>query len=287
MQYDVLGRTGLPVPKIGFGGAPLGIANYMEAWDPTAEGERKSGLAALHRALDLGITYWDTAPGYGDGKSERLMGEVLADHRDEVNVATKVGTPWRYDDVIASAEESLRRLGVDCIDVFQFHGGHVTVELAEQVLGGGFEAMRRLREQGKIRFMGITAEGSTGPLEGLIATGELDTLQIRYNFCYQHSCDYVNENAGIVHQAEAQGMGIITMRTLTSGLFQRTMRAAFGSVADEIDMDEFCLNYVLSNPLIDVALVGTRRPEEIEKNAAVVDAVEKRLDLVALHHRFV
>jgi aryl-alcohol dehydrogenase-like predicted oxidoreductase len=286
MRYRVLGRTGLKVPEIGFGGAPLGINDYLEEWDTASEIERQSGIAALRRALELGVTYWDTAPGYGDGMSESIMGVVLPECRNEVTIATKVGGSWTHDAVMLSAEESLRRLKIDCIDVFQFHGGHYTDGNVDDVLGGGMDAMKRLREQGKIRFIGLTAEGSTGPLERIVATGELDTLQIRYNFCYQHTCDYVNDGAGIVHQAESHGMGIVTMRTLTSGLFQGTMRKAFPGVADSVDLDEFCLNYVLSNPLVDVALVGMRRPEEVERNSAVVDAAEKRFDLVALHHRF-
>jgi len=290
MHYRTLGRTGLNVSEVGFGGAPLGVSNYLEKWDASAPTERKTGIRALHHALDLGITYWDTAPGYGDGQSERLFGEALAGRREEVVLATKVGFPWSCESVIASAEASLSRLGVECIDVFQFHGGYYTAEMAEQVLGGGMEAMRRLREQGKIRFVGITAEGSTGPLEKIVGTGALDVLQIRYNVCYQHPCDYISEKAGIIYRAEEQGMGIVTMRTLTSGLFQKTMRAAFPEAVRGLDLDAFCLAYVLSNPLMDVALVGMRRPEEADRNAAVSDAVasgKARLDLAALHHRFV
>ena len=286
MQYGTLGRTGLAVPQVGFGGAPLGIADYMEPWSPAAEHEHHAGVEALRRALEQGITYWDTAPGYGDGLSERVIGEVLPEHRDDVIIATKVGAPWSFDAVVASAEASLKRLRVERIDVLQFHGGHITAPMAEEILGGGMEAMQRLREQGKIGFIGITAEGSTGPLEQIVATGELDTLQIRYNVCYQHPCDYINNKAGIIHQAESLGMGIITMRTLTSGLFQKALCAAFPEAVAALDLNAFCLNYVLSNPLVDVALVGMRRPEEVDRNAAVADAVETRLDLAALHDRF-
>lgn len=284
MHYQTLGRTGLKVSAVGFGAAPLGITNYLERWDAKGLAERQSGVRALRRALEVGITYWDTAPGYGDGTSERVIGEVLPQVRDQVVIATKVGAPWSYDSVIASCEASLKRLQVDRIDVFQFHGGHYSDEMADQVFGGGMEAMEKLRGQGKIRFIGITAEGSTGALERIIATGRLDTLQTRYNFCYQHTCDHINENAGIIYRAEELKMGVITMRTLTSGLFQRTMRAAFGERVGGLDLNRFLLMWVLSNPLVDVALVGMRRPEEVEQSAKIVDDPH-RYDIAGLHYR--
>jgi hypothetical protein len=284
MHYRTLGRTGLKVSEVGFGGAPLGITNYLERWDTKAAQGRRSGIRALRRALELGITYWDTAPGYGDGTSEQLIGEVLPEVRDQVVIATKVGAPWSHESVVASCEASLKRLRVDSIDVFQFHGGHYSDQMADQVLGGGLEAMKKLREDGKIRFIGITAEGSTGALEQIIAGGRLDTLQTRYNFCYQHTCDHVNENAGIIYRAKEHGMGVITMRTLTSGLFQKTMRAAFGDKVEGLDLDGFLLRWVLSNPLVDVALVGMRRPEEAEANAKIADE-PGRFDIPGLHYR--
>jgi len=287
MNYRTLGRTGLSVSEVGFGAAPIGIANYLEAWDPSAKNEHETAIRALHHALDVGINYWDTAPGYGDGASERIIGEALVGRRDRVVLATKVGEPWTYENVLASAEVSLRRFGTDRIDVLQFHGGMYTAQMAEQVLGGGMDAMLRLRDEGKVGFIGLTSEGPTGALERVVATGRFDTLQIRYNVCYQHPCDYVSARAGIMYRAEEQGMGIITMRTLTSGLFQKTMRAAFGDATAGLDLDAFCLNYVLSNPLVDVALVGMRRPEEADRNAAISDAAARRFDLAALHHRFV
>ncbi len=284
MRCRTLGRTGLEVSELGFGAAPLGITNYLEKWVARGAKERQAGIRALERALELGVNYWDTAPGYGDGLSEQVIGEVLPGVRDRVVIATKVGAPWSHEGVIASCEASLRRLRVDFIDVLQFHGGHYSDEMAGQVLGGGMEAMVKLREQGKIRFIGITAEGSTGALERIIATGQLDTLQTRYNFCYQHTCDHINENAGIIYRAEEQRMGVITMRTLTSGLFQRTMRAAFGDRVNTLDLNGFLLKWVLSNPLVDVALVGMRRPEEAEANARIAGNPH-RFDIAGLHYR--
>ena len=118
-----------------------------------------------------------------------------------------------------------------------------------------------------------------------MASGEIDTLQICYNFCYQHPCCLINPRAGTIWRAKEQGMGVITMRTLTSGLFQRTMAAAGGPSSESFDANAFLLTYVLSNPLVNVALVGMRRVEEVERNVSVADTAE-RLDLEGLHHRF-
>jgi uncharacterized protein len=284
MQYRVLGRTGLRVSEIGFGGAQVGIANYIERWDPASSTEQRSVEEALERALDLGLSYVDTAPGYGNGTSEEVLGRVIGRRRAECVVATK---PSARDPqgIRANVEGSLRRLQTDTIDVLQFHGGWYHPEDVEAILErGGLETYQRLREEGKVRFLGFTAEGPSGGVSRLIATGAFDVLQVRYNFLYQHTCDHVNEE-GIVREAEAQGMGIVTMRTLTSGTFQKTIRAAFPQLADA-DLDGFLLNYNLSNPLLDVVLVGMRRVEEVERNAALSDAVDRRLDLRALHHRF-
>src|SRR5260370_40076669 len=91
MRSRTLGRTGLRVSEIGFGGAPAGIAHYIEPWDPAAAAERDSVVRAVRRGLDLGLNYLDTAPGYGAGLGEEIYGEAIAGRRDEVVLATKPG----------------------------------------------------------------------------------------------------------------------------------------------------------------------------------------------------
>src|SRR5205823_1360096 len=113
---------------------------------------------------------------------------------------------------------------------------------------GGLETYQRLRERGKVRFLGFTAEGPSGGVWELIATDAFDVMRCRYNLLNQHTCDYVNE-AGIIREAKARGMGVVTMRTLTSGIFQQLMRRAFPEQMRDADLDGFLLNYVLSNPL--------------------------------------
>jgi len=284
MQYRTLGRTGLRVSEIGFGGAQVGIPNYMETWDPSGDREQQTIIDALNRALDLGLNYIDTAPAYGDGISEEVLGRVIAKRRDECIVATKVSS-YDAQSVIASVENSLRCLQTDLIDVLQFHGGAYPEEDVDTILNrGGLEAFQKLRDQGKIRFMGFTAELPSGGVSRLIATGAFDVMQIRYNFTYQCACDFIDPS-GVMREAEAQGMGIVTMRTMTSGLFQRLMRASFPQLAGA-HLDTFLLNYVLSNPFIDVALIGMRRAQEVEQNNSVSDNTALRLDLEQVHNRF-
>jgi aryl-alcohol dehydrogenase-like predicted oxidoreductase len=287
MQYRTLGRTGLQVSEIGFGGAPTGIAHYLECWDSAAALERSSVVRAIRRGLDLGLNYLDTAPGYGAGLGEEIFGEAIAGRRDEVVLATKTGARDPAG-IVESLEQSLRRLGTDRVDVLQFHGGWYPPEDVEKILRqGGLETYEQLREQGKARFLGFTAEGPSGGVTELIATDAFDVMQCRYNLLFQHPCDFINE-AGIIREAKARNMGVVTMRTLTSGDFQRLMHLSFPQMTARLDLNRFLLNFVLSNPLVDVALVGMRRPEEVEANNALSEDVAARLDLKALAaHRFV
>src|SRR5260370_39507856 len=91
MRYRTLGRTGLRVSEIGFGGAPAGIAHYIEPWDPAAADERGSVVRAIRRGLDLGLNYVDTAPGYGAGLGEEIYGEAIAGRRGGGGLGTKTG----------------------------------------------------------------------------------------------------------------------------------------------------------------------------------------------------
>ncbi len=284
MQYRTLGRTGLRVSEIGFGGAQVGIPNYMETWDPAGETEQATIIHALNHALDIGINYVDTAPSYGNGISEEILGRVVGKRRSECVLATKVS---EYDgkSVLASVEQSLRRLQTDVIDVIQFHGGDYPPDSLDAIFKrGGLEAFQTLRDQGKVRFLGFTAELPSGGVSQLIATGAFDVMQIRYNFMYQSACDFINER-GAMREAEAQKMGIVLMRPMTSGIFQHLMRRAFPACA-EADLNAFLLNYVLSNPFVDVAIIGMRRADEVDRNDAISDDTSARLDLAQVHDRF-
>jgi aryl-alcohol dehydrogenase-like predicted oxidoreductase len=286
MQYRILGRTLLKVSEVGVGGAQFGIPNYMGRWDPFSEQAQTDVTATIHRALELGYNYFDTAPGYGNGRSEEMVGQALVGRRRDVVLATKVsGGHWIPQDIRESVEQSLVRLRTDVIDLIQFHGGWYN--RGEDVLvldQGGLDTFQRLRDEGKVRFLGFTCEGPSCGVERLIASGAFDTMQVRYNLMYQHPSDFENDQ-GIIRLADAQGMGIILMRPMTSGVFQRLMAATFPQIPED-QVGRLLLNYVLSDPYVDVALIGMREPRLADINNDISDDIASRLDLAALHYRF-
>lgn len=288
MQYHTLGRTGLDVSALGFGGAPLGLAYYLADEDTADPAVEKRHMEAVERALALGVTYFDTAPGYGDGRSEALLGRILPKVRDRVVIASKCPHRGKPEGVTRSVEASLERLGVDCVDVMQFHGSEYSARDAENILEGGvLDALERLRDAGKLRFIGLTAEVPSGALERLLETGRFDVLQVCYNVCSQLSCDHTRECRGIAAVAKGQGMGLVSMRTPTSGFLQRLLALEFGAdVATPERVTRLAVNYVLSTREIDVALVGMRGAREVELNCALVDDTAARYDLDALHDRY-
>lgn len=282
MRYRQLGRTGLMVSEIGCGTATLGLANYIEAWDVHSAETERTALAAFERAIELGYNYVDTASSYGAGRSEEIVGKFLRRHRSEVYVATK--SRWKdktKDDVVAEVEGSLHRLQTDVIDVIQFHGGDYREEDFRHIMEGGpFAAYEQLRRDGKVRFLGITAEEPV-TLRPFIATGQFDVVQIRFNLIYQNAWH------NILPEAKAADLGVVIMRPATSGLFQKLMRHAFPEIDRHVDLYELALSFVLSDPNVSTAIVGVRRPEEAEQNARLSDDLSKRLDLDFFHDRFV
>jgi hypothetical protein len=110
-------------------------------------------------------------------------------------------------------------------------------------------------------------------------------VQLRYNLTHQHACDYIN-GRGAMLDADAKGMGIAVMRPVTSGIFPKLMRAVFRDIDRHLDLHKLLLTYVLSNPHVDVAIVGMRRKREVEANNAISDDLAARFDLERLHVRF-
>ena len=291
MERRALGRTGIVVSPIGFGGAPLGLTNYLSAYDPKDAGQRETARAAIVRAVELGVTYFDTALSYGNGESERIMGEGRGaaeargmDVRGGVTLATKVpGGKRTYEGVMESAETSLRNLGVERVDVLQLHGSAWRDEEAEAIFtGGALDALKELKRSGKARWIGFTSETCSPGTYRLVRSGDFDVLQIAYSILYQDACNLMVKSGPIV-EAKERGMGVVTMRSLSSGVFQKLM----GAVAPEVDAYAVALRYILSNPLIDCALIGMRTAEEVERNVALAAGTSARFDLEELHRRYV
>jgi aryl-alcohol dehydrogenase-like predicted oxidoreductase len=283
MHYRLLGRTGLRVSEVGCGGAPIGIPNYNEVWDPRGDVETRSVIDALRHAVEVGYNYFDTAPSYGEGRSEELMGLALEGLRSRVHIATK--TAWKgrsKAQIIESVEGSLRRLRTDHVDVIQFHGGtgypYAPEDFRWIMEGGPMDAYQQLQREGKVRFLGITGEEPVS-LRPFLDTGLFDVIQIKYNVIYQGAW----HNA--LGWAQQANVGVVTMRPLTSGIFQKLMRAAWPAIDQHVDLNELALNFVLSDPRVSTAIVGARRVSEIDANSALSDAVHKRFDLDWLQER--
>lgn len=225
MEYRTLGRTGLRVSALAFGCGDVG--GLMVRGTPA---ERERGVA---RALEVGINYLDTAPAYGSGESEKNLGEVLR----ALKPAAIVGTKWRLvaadladvaGAVARSVETSLTRLGLERVDLLHLHNliGRVGNERplgVARVLEAVVPAVRRLQEQGKVRFVGVTASGETGALHRAIASGALDTAQVVFNLlnptgAYALPAGYPAQDYDrLLTLAREQGVGAIGIRVLAGG----------------------------------------------------------------------
>jgi len=225
MEKRKLGRTGLDVSLLTFGCGAVG--GLMTKGDPADQ------EAAVRRALDLGINFFDTAPLYGNGASETNVGRIFRALKPDVILGTKVNVPpdQRHDIAGAinrSIDDSLRRLQRDHVDLLQLHNsispeGRPRDMHADIVLGEVVPAFERLKQAGKIRFAGITAIGETASLHRVVESGAFDTAQVVYNM--------LNPSAGgplpdgfpaqdylqLLQKAVANGMGTIVIRALAGG----------------------------------------------------------------------
>jgi aryl-alcohol dehydrogenase-like predicted oxidoreductase len=289
MEYAVLGRTGATVSRIGFGGATLGLTNYVEAFDPYDAGDRARMFEAIEVALEGGINLYDTAPGYGAGASEEVLGEALrgvtSSGGHPLFLSTKVGLgPGR--DVRASLEASLSRLERPSLDLLQIHGDSYTTEQTDQILGPGgiVEQLLALKEEGLVRYVGFTTEDNNDSVYRLLRSGVFDSIQLCYNVLYQHPYD-PNRPFGSLFEAEKHGLGTMTMRTTTSGTFQRWIQQV--NPDNTFDYAAALIQFVLSNPLVDVALVGMRDAERVRLNLLTADDLAGRISIDELHQRYV
>jgi len=230
MEYRTLGKTGLRVSVLGFGCGNVG--GLMVRGAP-ADRER-----AVARALELGINYFDTAPSYGSGLSEQHLGQVLKTLRPEVYVGTKVrlaaGDMADIGPAIArSLEASLGRLALERVDLLQLHNALVPERRGEtlgvaDVLEQAVPALERLRQQGKLRFFGITSTGDTGALHQVINSGAFDTAQVFFNLLDPSAWIEVppgfpgQDFRCLLSRTREQRMGVIVVRVLAGGALSGT-----------------------------------------------------------------
>ena len=261
MRYEALGKTGLHVSVVGFGGIKLPRVSEEQA------------CAALHRALDLGINFIDTARNYGD--SEHKIGLVLRERRDECTIATKT-TARDADGATRDLETSLRELQTGRLDLWQLHNV-MDRSLWERVTrpDGALAAAKRARAEGMVDHIGITIHRSLYVMREAIQSGEFETILLLYNPLDEEGV----AAQGILDLAHEHGMGIIVMKALSGGALalplsdeerEEKYRASGGAWFDPIARGS--LRYVLSHPAVDVVIPGMRFVREVEENVPVGDS---------------
>src|SRR6202051_163206 len=307
MQLRVFGRTGMQLSVLGFGCGAVG--GFMVRGD-AADQER-----VLAPAIAAGVNYFDTAVQYGDGESEKNLGRVLQKLKPaNVAVGTKVRLPpgefGRIADAVAtSLEGSLARLGLDHVDIFHLHnpinatGGGSALSV-QQVLGEVVPAFERLRAQGKIRFLGMTAVGDTAALNKVIDAGVFDSAQVVYNMLNPSAAEQLPQNypaqdyGRMFDSTQAAGVGVVGIRVLAGGALSGSAERhpiagpapePIGSAMSyDADVDrarrliplvkegfatsltEAATRFAISHPAMGTILVGLATPQEFEDSLAAV-----------------
>lgn len=299
MQYRELGRTGWKVSEISFGAWAIG-----GSWGQVDDRE---SLAALHRAIDLGVNFIDTADVYGDGRSERLVAQVRKERRETIYIATKAGRrldPHTADGYNAAnltrfVERSLRNLDTDCIDLLQLHCPPTEVYYRPEVFG----ALDDLVQAGKIRHYGVSVEKVEEALKA-IEYPNVQTVQIIFNMFRHRPAEL------FFPEAKRRKVGILARVPLASGLLtgKMTPQTAFalddhrhfnrhgeafdvGETFSGVDyktgleaveelrplvppgatMAQFALRWILMFDAVTCAIPGAKRPSQAEDNVRAAD----------------
>ncbi len=299
MQYRELGRTGWKVSEISFGAWAIG-----GAWGPVDD---RDSIAALHRAIDLGVNFIDTADVYGDGRSERLVAQVRKERSETIYIATKAGRrldPHTADGYNAAnltrfVERSLRNLDTDCIDLLQLHCPPTEVYYRPEVFG----ALDDLVQAGKIRYYGVSVEKVEEALKA-IEYPNVQTVQIIFNMFRHRPAEL------FFPEAKRRKVGILARVPLASGLLtgKMTPQTSFdlddhrhfnrhgeafdvGETFSGVDyktgleavealrplvppgatMAQFALRWILMFDAVTCAIPGAKRPSQAEDNVRAAD----------------
>ncbi len=273
MKKRRFGNTDMDVFPIALGGYPFSGVNRAQGWDPYAQEGKKEAVRTVHAALDAGINYIDTAPGYGNGHSESIIGEATASRRHECYIATKC--PWTggKDDVLRSVEQSLERLKTDYVDVLQLHGGRFTPEEQTHILEEGpLEGLLEAKRRGLTRYIGVTAEEAWTAIP-LVKAEVFDVFQVCYNLIRQSAGQH------FLDETSSRGLAVCAMRPMTSGMFQRQLEALAPTWLENGEAYRVCLSFILSDSRVHMANVGMRWAREILQNVEFVRAFTPAYDI--------
>lgn len=237
-----LGRTGFDATLFGLGGEGI-----LRTHGRTAE-----AVQVIHRALDRGVNYFDTAPAYAG--SMDYYGGALGERRKEVFLASKTHDRTR-DGSLRLLNDSLRKLRTDRLDLWQLHDLRTPSDLREVFAkGGALEALVRSRAEGRVRFLGVTGHHDPAILLEALRRFEFDTALIALNAADVHRLSFIRT---VLPETDRRGVGVIGMKVYCAGaLLGRgglTTAEAFG--------------YVLSLPGVSHAIIGCHTPEEVNENA--------------------
>jgi len=301
MKYRLFGKLGWNISEIGFGAWAIG----GDMWGFQDDNE---SLKALHKAVDLGVNFIDTAQGYGKGHSEEVIGKFLKERSEELFVATKVPplpTKWPVPEdqdaklifpkeyLIKQCEESLRRLRKDYIDIYQFHTWATHFNIQDE----WFEAMSRLKKDGKIRAIGVSVPDTTPDyVIGALALNKVDCIQIIYNLFEQYPNWNIfpvckKFNVGVIVRVPFDE-GALTGKYSTETKFAqedvrnfyfrgnnlletlkhvKEIKKYVDEKHPEMNLPEFALRFCLSNNAVGTVIPGIRNASQAEMNSSVSD----------------
>ncbi len=254
MQYTTLGRTGLNVSRLGFGAMRLPMLG--EGDDMRVD--RDKAIPMIHRAFEGGMNYIDTAVGYCHQDSQRTVGEALKGWRDKIVVSTK--NPC-YDDEKrwwTNLEDSLDRLQVDYIDIYNTHGVNGR-SFSDRVEPAVSQWLRKAKEQGLIRHICTSFHDNNEALTKIIDSGFYDVVTLQYNMLDRQLED------GIAH-AKEKNMGVVVMGPVGGGRLGEPSEILAQAVGKKTSVPELAMRFVLANPNVDIALSGMSTMEQVEDN---------------------
>lgn len=270
MKYRRLGETELRVSLIGFGASPFG--NVFGATDPD------EGTRAVHFAIEQGINFFDVSPYYGQTLAEERLGQALLGKRDKVILSSKCGRygvdhfDFSADGVRASVEESLKRLRTDYLDLLQVHD--VEFGNLEQIINETLPALRRMQDEGKTRYVGISGY----PLQALISIVQRTPVDSVLSYC-RYNLLIDDMDSVLLPVAKGRGVGVINASPLHMGMLteqggpdwhpappelQRTVKAALAFCRERgVNLSELALRFCFDHSRVSSTLVGMSTIDQV------------------------
>ncbi|MEA2580234.1 MAG: hypothetical protein QOE83_1126 [Actinomycetota bacterium] len=299
LKTTQLGSTGMEITRVGYGAWAIGGGGWEFGWGPQ---EDEASIETIHRALELGVNWIDTAAAYGFGHSEEVVGRALSGRDERPYVFTKASLvpgpggrvlhSLKRDSILREAEASLHRLGVDAIDLYQIHW-----PIPEEDIEEGWSTFLELKEQGLARHIGVSNFG-VGQLRRIRKIGPVETLQPPYSLIAREIED------AILPFAAREGIGVLAYSPMGSGLltggmtreriealpdddwrkrdeqFQEPLLSKHLALVERLKTvaerhgtspGAVAVAWTLKNPAVDAAITGFRRPDQVAPILAAAD----------------